>query len=91
MSQLNQTIIFVQLFNLFVYSYILGGLLFNALMFYPVGILLTLYVMGSIVFMIIQSVLIMVDYLKYIQYYFTDLMTILDEISQPIRYFSNAI
>lgn len=64
MSQLNHIITFPTILDLTANLYVFLSHIYSAVLFYPIGMLLTFYVLGSIFYMVIKASIIIVTFIK---------------------------
>ena len=77
--------------NTFTYTYVLGGHVLDALMFYPVGITLSLYILAAIAYMIFKASEMLREFFNTLSYLICDISDILNQISDICKYLSTAI
>lgn len=88
MSQLSLYNILLQTLNAFTYGYVLTSHISDALLFYPIGIALSLYILAAIAYMVLKAAEMLSEHLNKLNYLFRDISDILEQISHLTKYFS---
>lgn len=77
---------YVNSYQLFVYIYVLSSYIWAGLIFYPVGIVLSIYVLAAIYYMIIKASIMFKTYLKTCKYLINDVAYILNQVVSVLKY-----
>lgn len=91
MSELIFNYLLPLLSSFFSYLYVVGPYIWEKLLFYPIGIALSLYILAAIGYMIVKASNMFLDYFKYIRYNLCDIVELLECMSTGIKYSSQLI
>lgn len=77
--------------NIFTYFYVLSSHVLDALLFYPLGIAFSLYILAAIAYMVLKAAEMFRDYFKTLSYLFCDISDVLEQTSYLSKYLSSSI
>ena len=75
----------------FTYIYILNSHVFSSLIFYPVGIFLSVYILLASAYIVLKGASLFRRYFDLLIYVFSDVSELFDEASFFIKYFTHSV